>query len=770
MTRTVAGAEQWARLHVTDGGDAGFDNGYNWSDMCQSLMFRACDLSSSRGTAYDAWEASGEGHPDYSAAPRGAFHWWANAVRLTPGHVALDLDGGGTRCLMATGHLSGGEDFAPGGYRIGTQSVARYNALAGLVYLGWTLDNVGARMADVGTPGPGGSTYVLTADDQRVLQTLAQRGGYTGPVDGAIGVNGWKGVQTAVRGYGYTGPIDGVPGSATYKAVQALARDGGYTGPIDGLLGPNTILGVSAWLSAHPPSTTPAPGPAPTPSPTSPVYGIDVGTSQADLDFLAARSAGFRFCVVKSGGSNDGTHQPYTSPHYVRQVDEARAAGFLVGHYWMTGWGAAATDAEYFLAHLRGYRPGEPLMVDVEGVDQSPVWTDAQTAEFIGIVKARLGTTPFLYTYSSLLTSRSWPLTRATGAKLWIADYGAPAGSPRIGTAYPDWAIHQFSDSGSVKGVAVDLNQAKPDAFGSAVLPPPGPNPIPDPAPDIPLADGVTLQRIAQLGGYTGPLDGVLGPNSWKGVQTVLAQGYSDGPIDGTPDPDTYKGLQRLAADYGYTGPIDGVPGPNTFAALRTCLSVTSGGPGPISTADGTTLQKIAKAGGYTGPIDGVPGTSSWKGVQTVLRGYGYPGPLDGAPGTNTYKGLQTLATAGGYTGPIDGVMGANGWKGVQTVMRRFGYTGPIDGAPGTQTYAAMQRMAALGGYTGPADGVLGSYSWSGIQACLRGWGYSGLIDGAPGTATYVALQRLAQTGGYTGPLDGVPGTNTYRALGNLVT
>ncbi|MEU3748086.1 MULTISPECIES: GH25 family lysozyme [Streptomyces] len=772
MTRTVAGAEQWARQHTTDGGAAGFDNGYNWSDMCQSLMFRACDLSSSRGTAYDAWEASGEGHPDWSAAPRGAFHWWANAVRLTPGHVALDLDGGGTRCLMATGHLSGGEDFAPGGYRIGTQSVARYNSLAGLVYLGWTLDNVGARMADVGTPGPGGATYPLTTADQKVLQTLAQRGGYTGPVDGAIGVNGWKGVQTAVRGYGYTGPIDGVPGPATYKAVQALARDGGYTGPIDGVLGPNTILGVSGWLSAHPPTTPPAPGPAPTPSPTDAVYGIDVGTSQANLDFLAARSAGFRFCVVKSGGSNDGTHQPYTSPHYVRQVDEARAAGFLVGHYWMTGWGAAATDAEYFLAHLRGYRPGEPLMVDVEGVDQSPVWTDAQTAQFIDIVKARLGTTPFLYTYSSLLQSRSWPLTRATGAKLWIADYGAPAGSPRIGTAYPDWAIHQFSDTGSVKGVAVDLNQAKPDAFGTAVLPPPGANPVPDPAPDIPLADGVTLQRIAQLGGYTGPLDGVLGPNSWKGVQTLLTQlGLYGGPIDGAPGVNTYKGLQQLAQRGGYTGPVDGIMGPNTYAGLRGYLAQAGGtGSVTIATADAKTLQQLAQRGGYTGPVDGVLGTNSWKGVQTVLRGHGYTGPLDGAPGTATYKGLQTLATAGGYTGPIDGVMGTNSWKGVQTVLRRFGYTGPIDGAPGTATYAAMQRMAALGGYSGPADGVLGPYSWAGIQACLRGWGYSGLIDGAPGTATYVSLQRLAQTGGYTGPLDGVPGPNTYKALNNLVT
>jgi GH25 family lysozyme M1 (1,4-beta-N-acetylmuramidase)/lysozyme family protein len=867
LTRTVAGAEQWARLHVTDAGGGGFYNGYNWNGMCQALMFRACDLGASRGTAYDAYLASGADNADYSAAPRGAFHWWSDGGA---GHVALDLDGGGTRCLMASSQLSGGEDFAPGGYRIGTQSIARYNSLAGSHYLGWTLDNVGYRMADVGAPGPGNTPspapYALTADDQRVLQTLAQRGGYTGPVDGVMGVNSWKGVQTAVRGFGYTGPIDGVPGTNTYLAIQTLARDGGYTGPVDGVLGPNTIRGVAAWLSAHPQTTPPAPGPTPPPPAGSAVYGIDVGTSQANLDFLAARSAGFQFCVVKAGGSNDGTHLPYTSPYYVRQVDAARAAGFLVGHYWMTGWGTAAGDASYFLSHLHDYRPGDPLMVDVEGIDGSPVWSDSQTAAFINAVKSALGATPFLYTYSALLKSRTWTQTQATGAKLWIAHYDVAAGSPSIGTAYPTWAIHQFTSSGSVKGVRVDLNYAKADAFGSATLPPAGPNPIPDPTPDVPLTDGVTLQRVAQLGGYTGPLDGVLGPNSWKGiqtlltrlglysgpidgvpglntykglqllaqrggytgpidgvmgpntytglrgylsqaggsvtisttdaktlqqlaqrggytgpidgvlgvnswkgVQTVLSRGYYTGPIDGVPGPNTYTALQRLAAAYGYTGPIDGVPGPNTFAGIRTYLSVTSSGPGPISTADGTVLQRIGKAGGYTGTIDGVPGVNSWKGVQTVLRGYGYTGPLDGAPGTNTYRALQTLATAGGYTGPIDGVMGVNSWKGVQTVMRRFAYTGPIDGVPGTNTYAAMQRMAKLGGYTGPADGVLGSYSWGGLQACLRGWGYSGLIDGVPASGTYVALQRLAQIGGYTGPLDGVPGPNTYQALSNLV-
>ncbi|WP_063738261.1 MULTISPECIES: peptidoglycan DD-metalloendopeptidase family protein [Streptomyces] len=180
--------------------------------------------------------------------------------------------------------------------------------------------------------------------------------------------------------------------------------------------------------------------------------------------------------------------------------------------------------------------------------------------------------------------------------------------------------------------------------------------------------EGLTLQKIAGAGGYTGPLDGVPGTQTWLGVQQVM------------------KG-------YGYTGPIDGAPGTGTYAAL----------------------QRLAQKGGYGGPVDGVMGANSWKGVQTVLRRFGYTGPIDGAPGTQTYAALQRLAKLGGYTGPADGVLGALSWKGVQKVLAGYGYTGPIDGAPGTGTYAALQRMAQLGGYTGPVDGVPGTYTWAAL-------------------------------------------------------
>ncbi|MEU0128146.1 peptidoglycan-binding domain-containing protein, partial [Streptomyces sp. NPDC006289] len=51
------------------------------------------------------------------------------------------------------------------------------------------------------------------------------------------------------------------------------------------------------------------------------------------------------------------------------------------------------------------------------------------------------------------------------------------------------------------------------------------------------------LQRNMRNWGYTGPTDGVPGPNTWAAVQ-------------------------RLAATNGYTGPIDGVMGPNSWRAF----------------------------------------------------------------------------------------------------------------------------------------------------------------------------------------------------------
>lgn len=71
-------------------------------------------------------------------------------------------------------------------------------------------------------------------------------------------------------------------------------------------------------------------------------------------------------------------------------------------------------------------------------------------------------------------------------------------------------------------------------------------------------------------GHYTGPADGVWGPNSRRGVQNHLTQrGYYGGLRDGIWGPLTWTAIQSWATKEGsYRGPVDGVPGPNTWEAI----------------------------------------------------------------------------------------------------------------------------------------------------------------------------------------------------------
>lgn len=227
---SVAQAEAWAVAHprktVGEGGPS-------WASWCAALMFWAGGFDRSCDTAETGSHQSKIVLSDASAAPRGAFHWWRMGA---DGHVALDLDGGGSRLLMASAAVSNLGDG------IGTISLARYR---GAEYAGWSHDFLGQRLSDVGTAAPahsGASNVGLN------LQRLARRGGYNGPMDAVPGPKTWRGVQTALRDFGYTGPIDGAPGPNTFRALQRLAQVGGYTGPVDGVPGPNTYAGLDVWL------------------------------------------------------------------------------------------------------------------------------------------------------------------------------------------------------------------------------------------------------------------------------------------------------------------------------------------------------------------------------------------------------------------------------------------------------------------------------------------------------------------------------------------
>ena len=347
-------------------------------------------------------------------------------------------------------------------------------------------------------------------------------------------------------------------------------------------------LAVAAVALALPVSVAAAP-PVAAAVPSGTVSGIDVATWQAGIDFTDVRADGYQFVIVKAGGSQL-SGGPYTSPQYAIQVNGARAAGLRVGHYWLTGdFQTPVQAADYFVNHLHDYRTGDVIALDNEVLDDSTrLWNDVDVSVFFQQVRARIGDhVPWLYMGASDLRSRTWPRTIAAGVKLWVASWGANNGTypgePNLGGVYPTWSAHQYTSVGSTGGIArVDLNVAKPSAFeivtGTPTDPPPG---------DTPLPKTTTEQ------------DGVPGPIFYQRMQNWLriTAGYT-GPIDGVPGVNTYAALQRAMRNYGYTGPIDGVPGVNTWKAV----------------------QRLASGWGYTGPIDGVMGPNSWRGFARFLN------------------------------------------------------------------------------------------------------------------------------------------------------
>lgn len=145
------------------------------------------------------------------------------------------------------------------------------------------------------------------------------------------------------------------------------------------------------------------------------------------------------------------------------------------------------------------------------------------------------------------------------------------------------------------------------------------------------------LQTVVRKYGYEGPIDGVAGPNTsaaverWAGslalvvkTQPVVKEGR-----DWTwwePTGDLAKRVQRaLKARGRYAGPIDGVFGVNTRKGIQ--ISLAQSGlhagdrDGTMERDEAYGIQTYArKFGSYTGPLDGHPREMSWKGFALGLE------------------------------------------------------------------------------------------------------------------------------------------------------
>lgn len=166
----------------------------------------------------------------------------------------------------------------------------------------------------------------------------------------------------------------------------------------------------------------------------------------------------------------------------------------------------------------------------------------------------------------------------------------------------------------------------------------------------------------------------------------LLPKNYS---VDGIPGENYGRAIQTLARKGGYKGPIDGLPGGATskglIAALAQLTAPKHAAPKKPAPKKSTPVKKPAGITWHSSGGVAVPSGKLMVRIQTALRKRGrYNGPADGVAGPNTIKGVQlSIRNGGGYTGPIDGTLGPAGARAIQVYARDFGgYKGPIDGDP----------------------------------------------------------------------------------------
>ena len=180
---------------------------------------------------------------------------------------------------------------------------------------------------------------------------------------------------------------------------------------------------------------------------------IDISQWQGHPDFAQVKASGVSRVIMRAA---DGEGHLFVDSVYVANRTAARAAGLAVGSYFFNGPAATPTaSADYYIAAI-DYQPGDVVAVDVEGV-AGVMWNPGQVLEFVNRVKAVLGVAPLVYMSASVTWAQDWSAVVATGAPLWVAQYG-PA--PTVGY-WGSWALWQYTSAGSCPGITgrVDISQ-----------------------------------------------------------------------------------------------------------------------------------------------------------------------------------------------------------------------------------------------------------------------------------------------------------------------
>lgn len=190
--------------------------------------------------------------------------------------------------------------------------------------------------------------------------------------------------------------------------------------------------------------------------------GVDIANYQAGINIAAMTTTDF--VIVKA---TQGTW--YTSPSFVKQYSDAKAAGKLLGIYHYAEGKDYKAEADYFLKTI-GDRVGEAILcLDWEGTD-NPTFNSGKDKTWVknwcDYVASKTNVKPLVYTSKAYMGN----ISGIGDYGLWIAQYANNNQTDYQATPWNEGAyscaIRQYSSHGRITGynANIDLDKFYGDA------------------------------------------------------------------------------------------------------------------------------------------------------------------------------------------------------------------------------------------------------------------------------------------------------------------
>jgi GH25 family lysozyme M1 (1,4-beta-N-acetylmuramidase) len=194
--------------------------------------------------------------------------------------------------------------------------------------------------------------------------------------------------------------------------------------------------------------------------------GIDVSAVQGDIDWSAVKGDGIQFAYIKA---TEGA--TFNDKKFIANWASAAAQGIKRGayHFFQPGTDVAAQSQNFINALGTLGSDDLPPVLDIETNGQNwDLLPQAQripaVLKWLNAVKAQFGQTPVIYTNRASVSAifgddpgdlAQFPL----GVASWTS-----ASSPSLPAGWNSWAMWQYTDSGTVAGIAGNVDRDRAPA------------------------------------------------------------------------------------------------------------------------------------------------------------------------------------------------------------------------------------------------------------------------------------------------------------------